>query len=207
MGGDGDDTVISSDDTVITQDDTVISSDDTIISLPVEQTVIEPDLDDTAFTGPGATPVAVDQRPPVVLPPRRRVTDGPAAPPRPTVTFALRLVSGARYSLASAVVLGRAPRVVRQRAEDAVQLVTVPSREGRVSSTHAELRQVGDVVVVTDLRSTNGTRVSLPSGVSRQLAPGDSMSLGEGAIVDIGDGNRIEVLRENPREASNDIAR
>ena len=188
MGGDGDETVISSDDTVITQDETVISANETVISA--DDTIISPPVEE-----------------PVPTQPIRRVTDGPAAPPRQTVAFALRLVTGARYSLSSAVVLGRAPRVVRQRAEDAVQLVIVPSREGRVSSTHAELRQVGDVVVVTDLRSTNGTRVSLPSGVSRQLAPGDSMSLGEGAIVDIGDGNRIEVLRENPREASNDIAR
>lgn len=205
MGGDGDDTVISS-------DDTVMSADDTIISVPAGETVIEPDLDDTAFT-PGqiapaeATPPVSTSIEMTPTQPHRRITDDPAAIPRPTVSFELRLVTGARYRLASAVVFGRAPRVTRQRTEDVVQLVTVPAREGRVSSTHVELKQVGDVVVVTDLRSTNGTRVTSASGVLRQLAPGDSMTVGEGAVVDIGDGYRIDVMREKPREASNDIAR
>ncbi|MBA8829098.1 FHA domain-containing protein, partial [Alpinimonas psychrophila] len=139
-----------------------------------------------------------------------RITDGAAeAPhiPRSTVVFFLRTVTGERYSLSTAVVFGRAPRVARIPGGDVVQLVSLPSREGRVSTTHVELRQIGGVVVVTDLRSTNGTRVTLASGVSRQLAPGDSMAIGEGAVVDIGDGNRIDVMRETTRDASNDIAR
>ena len=52
----------------------------------------------------------------------------------------------------------------------------------------------GDVVVVTDLRSTNGTRVINPGQPTVLLAPGDSMALGVGAIIDLGDGNRLEVL-------------
>jgi hypothetical protein len=31
--------------------------------------------------------------------------------------------------------------------------------------------------------------------------------VGEGAVVDIGDGYRIDIMREKPRDASNDIAR
>ena len=53
---------------------------------------------------------------------------------------------------------------------------------------------LGDVVVVTDLRSTNGTRVINPGQPTVLLAPGDSMALGVGAIIDLGDGNRLEVL-------------
>ena len=201
---DGDD--MGGDDTVISADDTVIWADETIVSVPVDETVIEPDLEDTAFA------IETSQAAQAAQPtePIRRITAGAneaAHVPRPTVIFVLRLVTGARYTLTSAVVVGRAPRVARHRTGEVVQLVSVPSREGRVSSTHAELRQVGDVVVVTDLRSTNGTRVTLPSGVMRQLAPGDSMTVGEGSVVDVGDGNRIEVLREKTRDASNDIAR
>lgn len=192
MGGKhecGDDTVISAEETVIAADQTVISVDDTIITVP--EPVASPEL-------------------------RRRITDsvldGPQVPQvlevsRSAVVFFLRSVTGARYALTTAVVFGRAPRVARIPGGDVVQLVSLPSREGRVSTTHVELRQVGGVVVVTDLRSTNGTRVTLPSGVSRQLAPGDSMAVGEGAVVDIGDGNRIDVMRETSRDASNDIAR
>jgi FHA domain len=187
-----DDTVIGADETVIGADETIISADDTVISA--DDTVISV----TELTDGGN--LAPTQ-------PMPRIPDVPARVSAPTSVFTLRLVTGARYGLSSAVIVGRAPRVARLSTDDAVQLVSVSSREGLVSSTHAELRQVGDVVVVTDLRSTNGTRVTLPNGVSRQLAPGDSMALGEGAVVDIGDGNRIEVLRETPRDASNDIAR
>ncbi len=88
-----------------------------------------------------------------------------------------------------------------------MQLVSVASREGRVSATHVEIRQVGEVVVVKDLHSTNGTTVAFAGAAVVRLAPGDSLSVGEGAIVDIGDGNRIEVLRETPRDASKSIAR
>jgi len=206
------------DDTVISADDTVIIAEDTIIGVPAEHTIIEPEFEDTALTGGlGKVPVqgASTQAPQVATQPMRRLTDGRLAAPRPGTAFGVKLVTGERFDLTSPVVIGRAPRHAwsgknRVSQDNAVQLVTVPSREGRVSSTHAELRQVGDVVVVTDLRSTNGTRVSLVGGArgaSVQLAPGDSMAVGEGAVVDIGDGNRIEVTREKPRDASKDIAR
>jgi len=197
MSGDGEDTVISADETVISADDTVIAADDTVISsdnmvMSADDTVIEPDLDDTALAPAEAASLESA---------RVETTT------RPTASFELRLVTGARFRLTSAVVFGRAPRVTRQRTEDVVQLVSVPSREGRVSATHVEVRQVGDVVVVTDLHSTNGTRITSSNGVLRQLAPGDSMAVGEGAVVDIGDGYRIDIMREKPRDASNDIAR
>lgn len=186
-----DDTVIGADETIISTDDTVISTDDTVISVAELAELTErTDGGDLAPTQP--------------MP---RIPDVPARVSAPTSVFILRMVTGVRYGLHPAVVVGRAPRATRLTKEDVVQLVSVPSREGRVSSTHAELRQVGEVVVVTDLRSTNGTRVTLPSGVMRQLAPGDSMTVGDGSIVDVGDGNRIEILRENSRDASNDIAR
>jgi len=203
-------------------DDTVISADDTVMS--VDDTVISHDDDTIVGQMPEPMPESMPEQIPEQIPtqPMRRITDTRTVAPIPTMVFGLRFVTGARYELTSAVIIGRAPRHAwtrtdrtsrdgsgtdRASQDGVVQLVTVPSREGRVSSTHVEFRQLGDVVVVTDLRSTNGTRVTLVGGATTQLAPGDSMSVGEGAVVDIGDGNRIEVLREKPRDASKDIAR
>jgi pSer/pThr/pTyr-binding forkhead associated (FHA) protein len=62
-----------------------------------------------------------------------------------------------------------------------------------VSSTHLQLEQVGDTVVVTDLRSTNGTFVSSREGLRSRLKPGESIVVLPGARVDIGDGNIIEI--------------
>ena len=181
--GDGDDTVLNSDDTVIRADDTVMRAEDTVIgrdrTSPVEASA---QTQGQALTSP--EPLAL-----------------------PAIVFVLRTVTGQRYGVDGAVVMGRSPRQARLSRHDAVHLVTVPSPQGLVSATHVEFRQVGDVVVVTDLRSTHGTTVTLASGARLRLGSGDSFSVGEGAVVDIGDGNRIDVLREKPRDASNTIAR
>jgi hypothetical protein len=84
--------------------------------------------------------------------------------------------------------LPRVPQAVRPR------LVRVPSPLQEVSSTHLELRQQGASVVVTDLRSTNGTIVTMPGAVARVLRPGESLVVTPGTIIDLGDGNRIEIL-------------
>ena len=91
------------------------------------------------------------------------------------------------------MIFGRLP-AVPVRSEQSVTLAVLSSPDGIVSSTHARLEMQGEVVVVTDLRSTNGTRIIIPSKSTVLLAPGDSMALSVGAIVDLGDGNRIEVL-------------
>lgn len=78
---------------------------------------------------------------------------------------------------------GRMPRLVR---------VASPARE--VSGTHLELRQAGGAVVVTDLRSTNGTVVTIPRRKPRKLRQGESVVVTAGTLVDIGDGNVIEIL-------------
>jgi hypothetical protein len=186
-----DDTVISTDDTVISTDDTVISTDDTVISA--DDTVLPLEKNEAMPTGSTTAVMPV----PDVLPPAAA----------PAEIFTLRMVTGTRLRLTSAVVVGRAPKMARLSREDTVQLVSVSSREARVSGTHVEIRPLGTVVVVTDLHSTNGTTVTLHDGVIVRLGPGDSLSVGEGAVVDIGDGNRIEVLRETPRDAGNSIAR
>jgi FhaA, N-terminal domain/FHA domain len=52
-----------------------------------------------------------------------------------------------------------------------------------VSRRHAELRRVGDTVVVTDLGSTNGTRVNGEAVRERALASGDEITVGSTTVV------------------------
>lgn len=121
----------------------------------------------------------------------------PEAKPEPqeevVSQFTLRHINGTMWSLTKPVIFGRLP-AVPVRSEQSVTLAVLSSPDGIVSSTHARLEMQGEVVVVTDLRSTNGTRIIIPSKPTVLLAPGDSMALSVGAIVDLGDGNRIEVL-------------
>jgi pSer/pThr/pTyr-binding forkhead associated (FHA) protein len=63
-----------------------------------------------------------------------------------------------------------------------------------VSASHLEIRQLGASVVVTDLRSTNGSVVAVPGSAPHTLRQGESMVVTPGTLVDIGDGNVIEIL-------------
>jgi hypothetical protein len=81
------------------------------------------------------------------------------------------------------IIHGRMPRLVR---------VQSPGQE--VSSTHIEVRQLGASVVITDMRSTNGSVVFPPGGVARKLRQGESVVVAPGTLVDIGDGNVMEIL-------------
>ena len=96
--------------------------------------------------------------------------------------------------LEAPLVVGRnpsGPRVVRGTPP---RLVPVVSKRGHVSSTHVEIRQEGTAVVVTDLRSTNGTVVEIPGRLPVTLRQGESIVVLAGTIVDIGDGNLLEIL-------------
>jgi pSer/pThr/pTyr-binding forkhead associated (FHA) protein len=113
----------------------------------------------------------------------------------------VRLPSGESVPLDEPVVLGRRPAAPRVESGPVPRLVAVPSATQEVSSTHARIEQSGDAVVVTDLRSTNGTLVTGPGG-SLRLRPGESVVVLIGARVDIGDGNIIEITarRDEGRE-------
>ena len=208
-----DDTVIgvdASDDTIITVpiDETVVGSveiidDSTVIGevVPSEETVIT--SDDTVI------PETTDEYNTLIgslmdtslglsgLIEEVEVSSGDVgdtAPQQELVSrFRLRHINGTKYELTKPLIMGRLP-AAPLRGDRGVTLVVLASPDGVVSSTHARVEVLGDVVVVTDLRSTNGTRVINPGQPTVLLAPGDSMALGIGAIIDLGDGNRLEVL-------------
>lgn len=90
--------------------------------------------------------------------------------------------------------LGRRPSPPRIPAGVAPRLIRVASPSNEVSASHLEVRQVGSSVIVTDLRSTNGSLVIQPGSVPRKLRQGESVVVSPGALVDIGDGNILQIL-------------
>jgi hypothetical protein len=106
-----------------------------------------------------------------------------------------------RFRIGSTVVwldieayVGRRPSSPRIISGRMPRLVRVPSPGQEVSSTHIEVRQLGTSVVVTDMRSTNGSIVFPPGGAPRKLRQGESVVVSPGTLVDIGDGNLLEIL-------------
>ncbi|SEB37552.1 FHA domain-containing protein [Paramicrobacterium humi] len=127
------------------------------------------------------------QAPPVTGPIRL-----PNLPEHPrTVMFGYRVNSGQAYALDLPHRFGRNPKT---RSQNSVRLVQLLSPTKTVSATHMDIRQVGDVVIVSDLNSTNGTSVIVPGGRWGRLAPGESLVVPAGSFVDVGDGNVIEIM-------------
>ena len=160
--------------------------DDTITGAAVR--AVLPDLDDTivraAPGGPGAGRTTVGPL---------SATPPPAVPVSPRYGFRIGR-AGRPVRLDVAAYVGRGPKAPRIRTGESPRLVRVASPHGEVSNTHLELRQLGASVVITDLRSTNGSTVAVPGSAPHTLRQGESMVVSPGTLVDIGDGNVIEIL-------------
>ena len=170
---------------VVPSEETVITSDDTVIPETTDEyNTLIGSLMDTSLGLSGLVEEVEESSGDV----------GDTAPQQELISrFRLRHINGTKYELTKPLIMGRLP-AAPLRGDRGVTLVVLASPDGVVSSTHARVEVLGDVVVVTDLRSTNGTRVINPGQPTVLLAPGDSMALGVGAIIDLGDGNRLEVL-------------
>jgi pSer/pThr/pTyr-binding forkhead associated (FHA) protein len=187
-----DETVI---DGVILDDSTVVTSDDTVIpvSNTDEYNTLLRSMMDTSV-GLRALIEEIDEEAAAAAVAVESGDVGDTAPLQEIASrFTIRHINGTKHQLGTPAIFGRLPSAP-VRGDKGVNLVVVASPQGLVSSTHARVEVLGDVVVVTDLRSTNGTRVIIPGQATVLLAPGDSMALGVGAIIDLGDGNRLEVL-------------
>ena len=108
--------------------------------------------------------------------------------------YCFRIGDGQVYRLDTPVYIGRKPSSPRIVTGTLPRLIKVPSPAMEVSSTHLEVRQEGNSVVVTDMRSTNGTFVSQPGSAPVKLRQGESMVVAPGTLVDVGDGNVLEIL-------------
>lgn len=156
--------------------------EDTVIVPPrARADTPEPDLDDTVLTaGTSAAPAPIA---------RPASSTGAGA-----TTYAYRVGEGEAIGLDRPSYIGRRPSVPRIPSGDVPRLVRVASPRREVSATHLEIRQLGGTVVVTDLRSTNGSVVMVPGSAPRKLRQGESVVVQPGTLVDIGDDNVIQIL-------------
>ncbi|GAA1220844.1 FHA domain-containing protein [Rhodoglobus aureus] len=175
----------------------------------------EPDLEDTIILASRKRPAAVQ---PFARPAAARskssaqpssrmptqvsaqpVTQSRPAPANSAETSALHYrvqLDGAAgtHNLEYPCVFGRDPRPPRIVRGVGPRLIAVNSPTREVSETHIEIRQLGASVIVTDLRSTNGSVVQVPGNAARKLRQGESVVVSAGTLVDIGDGNIIRIL-------------
>ena len=115
--------------------------------------------------------------------------------PRPVAR--LTFSSGEIVDVDRAILVGRAPEARRFSSTEQPRLMTVPSPNQEISSTHLEIRPGAGAdhgsAIVTDLGSTNGTVLVQPGLPPEDLRPGIPVQLIPGAIVDLGDGVTIQV--------------
>jgi len=187
-------------------------ADDTVLvvratpspSIPDDDTVVRPR---TSSTVPDDDTVV---RAPAVPEAHRGGAPSAVPAPVPSVPTARRVhalrVGAETRRLDAPVVVGRRPTAPRVPTGAPVVLVVVPSPTGEVSSSHVQVEQVGATVVVTDLRSTNGTVVTMPGRLPVTLRQGESSVALAGTIVDVGDGNLLEILPP-PRPAAQEEPR
>jgi hypothetical protein len=158
-----------------------------LVEPPARERVVPPPADEAGEPEPEA-------------PATPEPADSPAAPEPPAERgpYRLRMADGVVVALDLTVYLGRRPSVPRIASDRRVRLVAVPSRQKEVSATHLELRRTGDAIVATDMRSTNGTVVTVPGSAPRTLLRGESAVVTPGSTIDLGDGNVLELLPPEP---------
>ncbi|EAR25101.1 hypothetical protein A20C1_00896 [marine actinobacterium PHSC20C1] len=191
--------------------------DDTITAGERPRVLLtEPDCDDTIilatrkhaqvvqpYAGPAEPRQQSSVQRPVRVPPQvisHSITPSRTAAPKETpessaLYYRVQLdgTSGA-HNLEHPCVFGRDPRPPRVVRGVGPRLIAVQSPTREVSETHVEVRQLGSSVIVTDLRSTNGSLVQVPGNAARKLRQGESVVVSAGTLVDIGDGNIIRIL-------------
>ena len=145
---------------------------------------------------PDAETIVPGGLPPVAAPEPRRTEARTKAPRTPVSTFYSFRIGGLQdpIGLDRPARIGRRPSAPRILVGAPPRLVRVLSPQREVSSTHVEVRQTGTSVVITDLRSTNGTVVLVPGSRPRKLLQGESVVVSPGTLVDIGDDNILQIL-------------
>jgi pSer/pThr/pTyr-binding forkhead associated (FHA) protein len=99
----------------------------------------------------------------------------------------LRLSTGDAITLDRGVLMGRSPSPTRLVGAERPHLVRIPSPDKQISRNHLEIRLDGWHVLVTDLKSTNGTLVTLPGREPERLRPDIPEPIEPGTTVSLAD--------------------
>ncbi|WP_109508390.1 FHA domain-containing protein [Nocardioides speluncae] len=160
---------------------------------PDQGQAAEEDADHDGYTRAGAWDPGQFARPQPGIPGQPQA---PSVTARPVAN--LIFSSGETIEVDRAILIGRAPEARRFTSTDQPRLVTVPSPNQEISSTHLEIRPGSGAdhgaAIVTDMGSTNGTVLVQPGLQPEELQPGIAVALIPGAVVDLGDGVTIQVL-------------
>jgi hypothetical protein len=143
--------------------------------------------DDTVVRAPAPEPVHEPE-----APSEFESAPEPAAHSSATA-YSVRVNGADPVELTGSLVIGRRPRERRAPTALPQHLLAVESPTRQVSSNHVEIALTGRTVVITDLRSTNGTVVRHEDSAPVRLRQGDSFVATGSAIVEIGDGNVIHI--------------
>lgn len=125
---------------------------------------------------------------------RRTRVESPESSGQAPGTIGVSFPDGRIVELHRTVYVGRSPKSPRITSGLVPELVAVVSPRREVSSTHLEILQEGRAVVVRDLGSTNGTRVSVPGAAPSLLSPGASRVVAPGTLLDLGDDVVLEIV-------------
>lgn len=120
-------------------------------------------------------------------------------PRRVHLHAAVRIDGGEPRTLDRPMRIGRQPSGPVAGAEQWEPL-RVSSTHDRVSSSHLELRRTGDLLIATDLRSTNGTVVR-HGPTSRRMRSGESLVVTLGTIIELGGVTIVEILHDPTRRS------
>ncbi len=169
------------------------ANDDTIIRSGSPELPLSIPIDDDVIDVAEAPTIIVSKADPRHS--ERTFVKPPEPDPEPPVAlYAMRIGEHSLISLEVPAYIGRRPSTPRIVGPRMPRLVMVPSPSREVSSTHVEILQEADTVVVTDLGSTNGTTVTMAGFAPQTLRQGESLVVGAETVVDIGDGIRIVIV-------------
>lgn len=168
-----------------------------------ESTVIRPRRDPSAVPDADPGGLVEDTRPPLragSAEKSRRVHSAHAASAVEQSTtsgvspYRFSVNGGVPFATDAPTFIGRNPRAPRLAGPVTPRLVRVDSVGHEVSGTHLQVHQEGASVIVSDVRSTNGTVVTMPGAPAVRMLPGESIVAVPGSLIDIGDGNVVEIL-------------
>lgn len=111
----------------------------------------------------------------------------PVSATRPVVGV-LRLSTGDVISLDRGVVMGRNPPPAEFDGDERLHTVKLAGGDGEISRAHLKVTIDGWHVLVTDLRSTNGTLITLPGREPELASPGYPTQILPGTVVTLADG-------------------